>query len=1049
MPRLQSLALLFFLGASSGWSAPQQGAPQRELTVVVINAHTDPSQPVQGVRVSLSFVAGEEKVVDARDATNRSGQALLLVSPEAAQRGDLRIEVTGTSELVVFEPADGELNGLPAAVTIKLIPKGSPALLGPAQIEAMLHRLSLRNKRLEQANREANQALTAVQSEKPDDLSAAMREWATANGFAAEDADKQVQQWAQEIQQRKQQASADQRALAELALKHYGAAAQLFDEAADDIGSSMDEDEKRFLENRRKQLREFVDKKFQSANTYELNLQFHQATLILEQTGDRAAAEHGRYPEDAAVRSIWLESLGRAAEARVAEGEVAPGSDSRALLSSSSESFRNLLKAYSAPEERQNLARTQGDLGVTLEDLGERSGGTQSTELLAQAVEADRAALEVYSKTDSPQAWARAQSNLGIALLRQGERSPGVQATALLAQAALAFRAALQVFTRADVPRVWAMTQSDLGATLEDQSERSSSTQATDLSAQAIEAYRAALDVETKAEQPRNWALTQNNLGAAFTRQSERTSGPQSTQFLSQGVAAFKAALEVLTKADMPQDWARAQFNLGTALFDQGGRTSGSQGTELLAQAVEANRAALEGITKPDLPQLWGTAQNNLGNALLHQGERSSGAPAAEMFNQAVQAYKAALEVFTKKDLPQDWATTMDNLGLAFTDLGDRTVGAQSAQLLALATGAYRAALEVYTKSDLPQGWATTQSNLGIALVRQSERTGGPQAIDLLSQAAQAYRATLEVYTRTSQPQDWAESQNNLAAVLRDQGNRSNGSESADLLAQAAQAFRAALEVFTKADLPLYWAGAQTNLGTTLCDQAERSDDPQAKELLAQAVSAFQAALEIRHKVDMPLYWAATEKGLGRAYELQGDQAAASAALESSLDVLPTDVDLLERLSHIDHEQLFRFDRALELDQRRRAIDSSIGAKLDSEEANLTADHFEGCIQEAASLQDPSLSVDGSLIRDTIKLACQWGDGKKSDALTTEKALSLKAPALQKPAWVFTGTLHYLAASAGFEKGRPLWIALFESIQKGDGSAMSAALTSLDAVMRQ
>jgi hypothetical protein len=56
---------------------------------------------------------------------------------------------------------------------------------------------------------------------------------------------------------------------------------------------------------------------------------------------------------------------------------------------------------------------------------------------------------------------------------------------------------------------------------------------------------------------------------------------------------------------------------------------------------------------------------------------------------------------------------------------------------------------------------------------------------------------------------------------------------------------------------------------------------------------------------------------------------------------------------------------------------------------------------------------------------------------------------LQKPAWVFAGTLHYLAASPVFEEGRPLWIALFESVQKGDGSAMSAALSSLDAVMRQ
>jgi hypothetical protein len=52
------------------------------------------------VRVSLSFIAGTEKVVDARDATNRLGQALLLVSPEAAQRGDLRIEITGVNDLL-------------------------------------------------------------------------------------------------------------------------------------------------------------------------------------------------------------------------------------------------------------------------------------------------------------------------------------------------------------------------------------------------------------------------------------------------------------------------------------------------------------------------------------------------------------------------------------------------------------------------------------------------------------------------------------------------------------------------------------------------------------------------------------------------------------------------------------------------------------------------------------------------------------------------------------------------------------------------------------
>src|ERR1039458_3116869 len=80
--KLEMLAFVFFFAAPA--ASPQGSPQQRELTVVVVNAHTDPSLPVQGVRVSLSFVAGSEKVVDARDATNRSGYALLLVSPEAA-----------------------------------------------------------------------------------------------------------------------------------------------------------------------------------------------------------------------------------------------------------------------------------------------------------------------------------------------------------------------------------------------------------------------------------------------------------------------------------------------------------------------------------------------------------------------------------------------------------------------------------------------------------------------------------------------------------------------------------------------------------------------------------------------------------------------------------------------------------------------------------------------------------------------------------------------------------------------------------------------------
>jgi tetratricopeptide (TPR) repeat protein len=775
--------------------------------VVVVNAHADPSKPVEGVRVSLSFVAGAEKVVDSRDATNRSGQALLLVSPEAVQRGNLRIEITGVTGLVVFEPADGQLNGLPATITIKMLPQGSLALLGPTQIEAMLHRLSLQNKHLEQENRVVKGELAAAQGQKPDDLAQAMTEWATANGFAAADADKRIQEWAKEIQTRKDQATAEQQELAELALKHYAVAAPMFHKDATDRFAALREKQQRDREEDRKEFQAAVDKQYQSANAYQLASQYHQATQVLEDTRDEAAEQHRISPEDPAYRSIWLDTVLRLADARKAEGASGKASESAALLAQSIKDYRELLKERSAQAERQD--------------------------------------------------WARAQTNLGLALSDQGERSSGSEATSLFAQ--------------------------------------------------AVEAYR--------------------------------------------------AALGVYTKADLPQGWAMTQSNLGIALWDQGTRTSGAQATELLAQSVEAYRAALGVYTKADLPQYWAATQNNLGIALSDQGERSSGSEATSLFAQAVEAYRAVLEVYTKADLPQDWAMTQSNLGIALRVQGERSSGAQAKELLAQSVEADRAALEVYTKADLPQDWARTQNNLGIA--------------------------------------------------LKDQGTRSSGAEATKLLAQSVEAYRAVLEVYTKADLPQDWAMTQSNLGIALRVQGERSSGAEATELLSAAASAF----------------------------------------ESVLEVSPTSQSIIKALSHIDHEELFRFDRALELDEQAFKIDPSTGNRMDLVEASLTAAHFSQCVEQAVAIDDPVLSTSKIPVRDTIKLACQWGAGQKAAAQQTATALLPQAAGLHSSGWSFAGTRHFLASSPAFETGRASWIALFESLEKGDGAAMAAALHQLDAVM--
>ena len=920
--------------------------------MIVVNAYSDPSQPVQGVRVSLSFVAGSEEVTDARDATNRAGQALLIVSPEAAQRGDLRIEITGVSDLVVYEPADGQLNELPSTVTIRLLPKGSVLLLGPAQIEGILHRLSLQVKHLEQENREVKGELATAQGQKPDDLTAAMTEWAKTNGFEPADADKKIQQWAEEIQKRKDQATADQRALAELALKHYGVAAELFDETVKDIGQSMDEDEKKFLEDRRKKLRHLVDKTYQSSNAYQLDLQYHQATQILVQARDRAAAEHGHYPEDRALRSIWLDTMLRIASARRDEGEFGEAGDSAALLAQSIKDYQGLTQERSAPAERQDWATAQINLGIALEAQGVRSSGPQGTDQLAKAVQAYRSALEAYTKADLPKDWAKTQNNLGNALKGQGERISGTQATDLLAQAVRAYRAALEVRTKADLPLDWASTQNNLGNALTAQGERESGTQAADLLAQAVLAYRTALEVQTKADGPQHWARTQNNLGIALTDQAERSNGPQAKELLEQALVAYQAALEVRTKASLPQEWASTENNLGVVLLEAGERSSGPQATEDMAQAVKEFRAAQEVQTRTALPQAWASTQNNVAAALENQGVLSSGVLATDLLAQAVEAY--------------------------------------------------RATLEVYTKTDLPQNWASTENNLGIALWDQAERSSGAPAKDLLAQAVSAFRAALEVRTKADLPQDWAQTQNNLGLVLRDEGKRSSGAQAKAFFAQAEDAYRAALEVFTRADLPLDWATTESNLGNALVDEGEYS--------------------------------------------------AAAKVLEECLEAFPDSIEPLQTAISIYHDNLYRYDRAYELTQRWLKLDASPVAKMNMVEEDLTTSHFKDCEKQVSSLDDaaiPAPAMPAILIRDSMRMACQWGGGQKADAQQTGQALLLKSAQLQDIGWQFTGMRHFLASSPAFETGRVSWIALFDSLEKGDGAAMAAALHQLEEVMKQ
>jgi tetratricopeptide (TPR) repeat protein len=348
----------------------------------------------------------------------------------------------------------------------------------------------------------------------------------------------------------------------------------------------------------------------------------------------------------------------------------------------------------------------------------------------------------------------------------------------------------------------------------------------------------------------------------------------------------------------------------------------------------------------------------------------------------------------------------------------------------------------------MPQDWARTQSYLAAALDKEGRLVGGDAAVALFTQAVQSFQNTLAVYTKADFPQDWARTQVTLGDMILDQSSRKSGETAAFLLNQAVIAYRLALEVFTKLGTPQLWARTQWSLGAALANQGEQASGDDANALFSQAAKAYQAALEIYTKANQPKTWAMIENNLGGARLRQGDYLDAATAFESYLEIFPDDVRILYVVASIEHDLLYRFDRAFEFAERSVKLNPSSDTRIDFAQTNLTVARFDDCVGQAATIDDANLSAYSRLAPYVVKLACQWGAGQRGGALVTAKVLSQNMSILQKSTRSFDGTLHFLAESPAYEKGRSSWIQLFESVQNGDGTGMVVALRELEAVMQ-
>ncbi len=755
---LAIIGLTFLFGLQS-WAAGR--APQ-EIVVTVVNKQYTPARPVPDVRVALTYFDGSGKITDARRQTNRQGQTELSVWPEAQESGDLRIEVSGAEGLAVFEPREGLVNAIKPNLTIVLLPKGSPAWLEPAQLEAMLNRLS----RLNLQNQRLTTSLAKMESQKLDFFDLSLHDWADSKGLAYNEVDKKIRAWADQVLADKDNASLTKQAEAELGLRHYEKAALLFQNVTKRNIQALDEEEANYLEGRRKKLRDTILSATQAATSFQLSKQFHEATDILDQALKKAAAEHQHFPDDAALKDVWLSTRLLSELVRFLEAKADLTADvqlSISLLVSIAEDAKLLQAQLDKSRDPDKWAYTQVILSGTYLLLSELSSTQEAAGMRMQAVDAIRALQTGYSRERDPRTWASFQVFAGLVFGVQAARNTTdargtpAEAAALLEDSAAAFRAALGVYTEAENPMDWASAQEQLAGILSTQGFFATGKRATDLMAQALATNRQVVKFFNKNEHPKEWARAMQSQGMTLqgyslllSHQHGADSNQQSKELLAEAVSSFRLALEVFTQQNDPEKWANTQSTLAHALKDLAGLTNGNEANELLTQSVEAYRAEQKVFTKTAFPQRWARTQTNLGDALAQQGELPGSPKSSELLDEAVTAYSAALEIFTREEYPQRWAQAQAGLADTLANRGFRVAPAQSIDLFQKAIVAYRFALDVFNKTSNPHDWSNLESHLGTVLGALAARVPADQSTPLFTQAAEAFSAALEVDSKNA-----------------------------------------------------------------------------------------------------------------------------------------------------------------------------------------------------------------------------------------------------------------------------------------------------------
>jgi len=230
--------------------------------------------------------------------------------------------------------------------------------------------------------------------------------------------------------------------------------------------------------------------------------------------------------------------------------------------------------------------------------------------------------------------------------------------------------------------------------------------------------------------------------------------------------------------------------------------------------------------------------------------------------------------------------------------------------------------------------------------------------------------------------------------------------------------------------------GGSTSSGT-------QTETPPASQPAAPAASTVvtppAAAPSPTKRSTAPNANAKQQFALSQSLGKQGNWVAAAKAGELALSLDPQSEDILQWVSFIDHEQLFKFERAYELDQMR--IQLGYGQD-DFVEANLTTSRFDACDNLAGAAWRNDTTTNLKIVMSSLQFACLTGE-RNFLASVMGSQLRKEISGLQKVGWTYNGTERFVASSPAFAPNGSTWVTLFQALTNGDERTALEALTAL------